>query len=96
MIVKVSPTINEFDKYDEPRLHMEQLFKASLVEFDLPLRILIPLEKAGIKRVGDLLKYDRHELLQFSQVGQVSLNALDKVLEFLDLEWGMNKKGRRN
>lgn len=38
--------INEFDKYDEPRLHMERLLKAKLVEFDISIRILIPLEVA--------------------------------------------------
>ena len=47
---------DSFDKYDEPRLHMEKLLKARLTEFDLSLRILIPLEKAGVKTLGDLVK----------------------------------------
>ena len=45
-------TSNEFDKYDEPRLHMERLLKAHLVEFDISLRILCPLEKAEINQLG--------------------------------------------
>ena len=35
-----------FDKYDEMRLHMEQLLSASITDFDIPMRIAIPLDGA--------------------------------------------------
>ncbi len=71
---------DEFEKYDEPRLHMELLMKAHLIEFDLPLRILIPLEKAGIKRLGDLVKQSRKSLRSINQLGRISVDTLEKFL----------------
>ena len=53
--------IDSFDKYDEPRLHMEKLMKAHLIEFDLSMRILCPLEKAGIRTLGDLENPERSD-----------------------------------
>lgn len=77
-----SPTIeNEFDKYDEPRLHMERLMRVRLVEFDLSLRILIPLEKAGIKTLGDLTSRTRTDLLAISQLGITAVGRLEAFLE---------------
>ena len=65
-----------FDRYDEPRIHMERLMKAHLVDFPLSLRILIPLESAGIRRLGDLLKCTRTQLAAIPLIGA---NALDKI-----------------
>ena len=65
---------DDFDKYDEPRLHMERLLKAHLVEFDLSLRILFPLEKAGIKTIGQLLQINRTGLLNIPNIGIISDN----------------------
>lgn len=73
---------NEFEKYDEQRLHMERLMKAKLVEFDLSLRILIPLEKAGIKTLGDLVKQTRETLRKISQIGKFSVETLENFLEY--------------
>lgn len=76
-----TPTVdNSFDKYDEPRLHMERLLKARLVEFDLSLRILIPLESAGIKTLGDLTKQTSQSLRTIKQIGQTSM---EHIVEFL-------------
>lgn len=76
-----TPTVdNSFDKYDEPRLHMERLLKARLVEFDLSLRILIPLESAGIKTLGDLTKQTSHSLRTIKQIGKTSV---EHIVEFL-------------
>ena len=69
-----------FDKYDEPRLHMERLLKTNLVEFDLSLRLLIPLEGAGIKTLGDLVKQTRTSLRQIRNIG---VAAVDKLATFL-------------
>lgn len=82
MYVKPSNKKCEFDKYDEPRLHMERLLRAHLVEFDLSLRILIPLESAGIRRLGDLVRQTRENLLQINQLGKISVNTLERFLAY--------------
>lgn len=84
---------NEFDKYDEPRLHMERLMRAHLVEFDLSLRILIPLEKAGIRTLGDLCKQTHDSLSAIPQLGKVSVAKLESFLDFHLLKLATNKKG---
>ncbi len=73
---------NEFDKYDEPRLHMERLMKAHLVEFDLSLRILCPLEKAGIRTLGDLVKHTAKGLRKINQLGKISVETLERFLAY--------------
>lgn len=73
---------NEFDKYDEPRLHMEKLLKAHLVEFDISLRILCPLEKAGIRTLGDLVNQTAKGLRKINQLGRISVETLEKFLAY--------------
>lgn len=80
-----SPNNSEFDKYDEPRLHMERLMRVKLVEFDISLRILIPLEKAGIKTLGDLTSRSVADLKKISQLGVKSIATLERLLDRLDL-----------
>lgn len=77
---------NEFDKYDEPRLHMERLFKARLIEFDISLRILIPLEGAGIRTLGDLVKQTRESLMKIKLLGRISVDKLESFLAYHNLE----------
>ena len=79
------PTINDFDKYDEPRLHMEKLLSAHLIEFDLSLRILCPLESAGINTLGDLVKHSKKSLRKIRQVGELSIEILQNLLVRLGL-----------
>ena len=79
MIATPTPD-DSFDKYDEPRLHMERLMKVRLIEFDLSLRLLIPLESAGIKTLGDLVKQTRTGLRKIRQIGETSVNHLATFL----------------
>lgn len=73
-------TDNNFDKYDEPRLHMERLMRVHLVEFDLSLRILLPLESAGIKTLGDLVKQSKKSLRKIKNLGRISVEHLETFL----------------
>ncbi len=82
-----------FDKYDEPALHMKRLMNAHLVELDIPLRILIPLESAGIRRIGDLVSRDKESLLSIPQIGRGAFNVIQSTLDRFGLSLGMNKKG---
>lgn len=88
------PPPENFDKYDEYRLHMETLMKAHLVEFDLSLRILIPLENAGIRTLGDLSKHSKESLRKINQLGRLSVERLDALMKQLGLSLAQNKKGR--
>ena len=71
---------NSLDKYDEPRLHMERLLQAKLVEFDLSLRLLIPLEDAGIRTLGDLVRQTRQGLRNLHQIGKTKVEYLESFL----------------
>lgn len=73
---------NPFDKYDEPRLHMERLLQARLVEFDISMRILCPLDKAGIKTLGDLVKQSAASLRKIPQLGKISVETLEEFLTY--------------
>ena len=75
----------DFDIYDEPRIHMERLLKAHLIDFDLSLRILIPLEKAGVKTLGDLVKHSKKSLRKINQLGLLSIGILENLVLNLGL-----------
>lgn len=80
------PPPENLDKYEERRLHMEQLYKSHLIEFDLSMRILIPLENAGIRTLGDLAKQSKASLRRINQLGRLSVEKLDMLMERLGLE----------
>lgn len=73
---------DSFDKYDEMRLHMEQLMAAKLVEYDMPIRLLCALERAGIRTMGDLVKQTRRTLRKIYWLNKVSLDYLARFLEY--------------
>ena len=77
---------DEFDKYDEPRLHMERLMKTHLIEFDISMRILIPLEESGIRTLGDLVKQTRDSLMKIRMIGCNYVDQLERFLSNLDLK----------
>ncbi len=82
-------TDTTFDKYDEMRLHMAKLFSASIIDFDIPMRIAIPLDNAGIRRVGDLVKLSRKELLKVRRLGSNGADEVEKILDRFVLSLGM-------
>ena len=71
---------NSFDKYDEMRLHMAQLLSASIIEFDMPMRIAIPLDNAGIRRLRDLVCLTREELLKINRIGEKAVSEIESIL----------------
>ena len=78
-----------FDKYDEMRLHMEQLFKASIVDIGLPMRIVYPLGDAGIRTLGDLVRKNRKWLLGVNRIGEKAVDEIIKCIERFGLNLGM-------
>lgn len=89
LLMYTSDDVIDFDLYDEPRLHMEVLLKAHLTEFDLPLRILLALERAGIRRVGDLVKQDHDKLMAIWNLGKVSVAKIEAFMARYDFYYGM-------
>ena len=81
-----TPTLaNEFDKYDEPKLHIERLMRVKLIEFGLPIRILIPLDKAGIRTLGDLTRQSIKSLRCIKSLGKISIKKIEEFLEYQHL-----------
>ena len=81
----VSGVENEFD---EDVLHMRQLLKKKLVEMNLSVRALNCLKAANVETLGDLVQYNKNELLKFRNFGKKSLNELDDLLKRLNLSFG--------
>ena len=81
----VSGVENEFD---EDVLHMRQLLKKKLVEMNLSVRALNCLKAGNVETLGDLVQYNKNELLKFRNFGKKSLNELDDLLKSLNLSFG--------
>lgn len=74
-----------FDKYDELRLHMEQLLSSSITDFDIPMRIAIPLDNAGIRRLKNLVCLTRDDLLKINRLGEKAVDEIERILNRFDL-----------
>ena len=78
------------DEFDETSLHMRQLLKTKLVDMDLSVRALNCLKAAEVYSLGDLVQYQRNDLLKFRNFGKKSLTELDELVEVKNLSFGMN------
>lgn len=79
-----------FEKYDELRLHMEQLLSSSITEFDIPMMIAIPLDKVGVRRLRDLVRLTREDILKVNRLGEKAADEVEQILERFGLSLGMN------
>lgn len=68
------------DKYQEPRLHIEALLRASIVTLDLPAFILYRLDAAGVRTVGDLLKARTSGLSHIHGIGSGAVREVEGVV----------------
>lgn len=85
-----SPETEENEEFDEEVLHMRQLLKSKLVDMDLSVRALNCLKSAEVETLGDLVKYNKTDLLKFRNFGKKSLTELDELLANLNLSFGMD------
>ena len=76
------------EEFDEEVLHMRQLLKTKLVDMDLSVRALNCLKAADVATLGDLVQYNKTDLLKFRNFGKKSLTELDDLLESLNLSFG--------
>ena len=76
------------EEFDEEVLHMRQLLKTKLVDMDLSVRALNCLKAANVDTLGDLVQFNKTDLLKFRNFGKKSLTELDDLLERLNLSFG--------
>ncbi|MDE6144878.1 MAG: DNA-directed RNA polymerase subunit alpha [Muribaculaceae bacterium] len=80
----------ENEEFDEDVLKMRQLLKSKLVDLGLSVRALNCLKSAEVETLGDLVKYQKNDLLKFRNFGKKSLTELDELLARLNLTFGMD------
>jgi len=78
------------EEFDEEVLHMRQLLKTKLVDMDLSVRALNCLKAAEVETLGDLVKFNKNDLLKFRNFGKKSLTELDELLTSMSLNFGMD------
>ena len=78
----------ENEELDEEVLHMRQLLKTKLVDMNLSVRALNCLKAADVETLGDLVQFNKNDLLKFRNFGKKSLTELDDLLESLNLSFG--------
>ena len=76
------------EEFDEEVLHMRQLLKTKLVDMNLSVRALNCLKAANVETLGELVQFNKNDLLKFRNFGKKSLTELDASLESLNLSFG--------
>ena len=83
-----STDVDGNEEFDEEILHMRQLLKTKLVDMNLSVRALNCLKAADVDTLGDLVQFNKTDLLKFRNFGKKSLTELDDLLESLNLTFG--------
>ena len=78
------------EEFDEEVLHMRQLLKSKLSDLNLSVRALNCLKSAEVESLGELVQFNKNDLLKFRNFGKKSLSELDELLENLNLSFGMD------
>ena len=78
------------EEFDEEVLRMRQLLKSKLTDMDLSVRALNCLKTAEVETLGELVVFNKTDLLKFRNFGKKSLTELDELLASLNLSFGMD------
>ena len=78
------------EEFDETGLHMRQLLKTKLVDMDLSVRALNCLKAADVETLGELVSFNKNDLLKFRNFGKKSLTELEDLVQAKTLQFGMN------
>ena len=89
VFVKAEEPAEEAD-LDEESLHMRQLLQTKLKEMDLSVRALNCLKSADVETLGELVAFNKNELLRFRNFGKKSLTELESLVKSKNLEFGMD------
>lgn len=85
-----APETDGNEEFDEEVLKMRQLLKSKLVDMDLSVRALNCLKSAEVETLGELVVFNKTDLLKFRNFGKKSLTELDELLANLNLSFGMD------
>jgi DNA-directed RNA polymerase subunit alpha len=72
--------IAKTETYDEESLHMRQLLKTKLIDMDLSVRALNCLKAAEVDTLGDLVSFNKNDLMKFRNFGKKSLTELEELV----------------
>ena len=78
------------EEFDEEVLRTRQLLQKKLVDMGLSVRALNCLKSADVETLGELVVYNKTDLLKFRNFGKKSLTELDEMLASLNLSFGMD------
>ncbi len=79
---------DDADEFDEESLQMRRKLKTKLVDLDLSVRALNCLKAADVETLGDLVQFNKADLLKFRNFGKKSLSELDDLLLTQNLSFG--------
>ena len=82
--------IAKTETYDEESLHMRQLLKTKLIDMDLSVRALNCLKAAEVDTLGDLVSFNKNDLMKFRNFGKKSLIELEELVLLKGLSFGMD------
>ena len=82
--------IAQTETYDEESLHMRQLLKTRLIDMDLSVRALNCLKAAEVDTLGDLVSFNKSDLMKFRNFGKKSLTELEELVSIKGLSFGMD------
>lgn len=89
-ITQEEKNAEEGEEFDEEVLHMRQLLKTKLSDMGLSVRALNCLKSAEVETLGELVAFNKNDLLRFRNFGRKSLLELDEILSKHNLSFGMD------
>ncbi len=78
------------EEFDEEIFRTRQLLQKKLVDMGLSVRALNCLKSADVETLGELVVFNKTDLLKFRNFGKKSLTELDEMLASLNLSFGMD------
>ena len=81
---------DSFHEFDEDTLHMRQLLKTKLIDLELSVRALNCLKTAEVETLGELVSFNKSDLLKFRNFGKKSLTELEEMVLVKGLNFGMD------
>lgn len=78
------------EELDENDLRIRQLLKTKLVDMDLSVRALNCLKAAEVATLGQLVQFNKNDLLKFRNFGKKSLTEIEDLIRTKGLSFGMS------
>jgi DNA-directed RNA polymerase subunit alpha len=80
---------SQSEELDENDLRIRQLLKTKLVDMDLSVRALNCLKAAEVSTLGQLVQFNKNDLLKFRNFGKKSLTEIEDLIRSKGLSFGM-------